>query len=88
MASTADAYKVNFSEPKSGLNVTIGISTILMERWGMHTDQLIPTVTVLIDEVLQNHNPSKPLLSEYMFSPENSGITLDATIDLIRRNQI
>jgi hypothetical protein len=47
----------------------------------------MPTMTVLIDEILQNHNPDLPLKPEYMFTPENSGHSLDATIDLVRSSR-
>ena len=88
VSSTAEAYKVKFSDNKSGMNVVIGVSIPLMTQWRMPTDQLMPTMTVLMDEILMSHNMNAPLEPEYMFNTENSGSTLDATIDLIRQKQL
>ena len=88
VASTREAYKVQFSEPNSGLKITIGVAIPLMNNWNIYTNQLMPTATVLFDEILQNHDMNKPLAEEYMFTPQNAGRTLDATIDQIRANPL
>jgi hypothetical protein len=84
VASTREAYKVQFGDAGSGIKVVIGIAIPLMNRWNIYTNQLMSTATVLFDEILQNHDMNQPLREEYLFIPENSGLTLDATIDQIR----
>ena len=86
--ATADWYKIAFKDPGSGLQVLISISGTVIDMWKLRTDELIPTATALAGEIFFNHDPSIPFKAEYMFSPVNSGPSVEDTIVLIRQNSI
>lgn len=86
--ATGDWYKVAFKDPNSGQQLVISISGATADQWKLQTNELIPTVTTLADEIFLNHDLSQPFKDEYMFSPLNSGPTLNDTINMIRQNSI
>jgi len=84
VTSDQDSFKVRFADSASNIDFVVGISIPVVSKWHMQTNQLLSTVTILADEILMNHDHSKPLQREYLFAPDNTKESLEATIEQIR----